>query len=309
VTARYRIALVGLGKIAGDQHRPAIAASSRFELVAAASPEGEAGGVPVFPDVQALLKSGIAVDALALCQPPQHRYAAAWAALQAGKHVLLEKPPGATTLEVDALSVAAKTAQKTLYCAWHSRHAPAVAPARAWLAGRRLRKISITWQEDVRYWHPGQQWIWEPGGMGVFDPGINALSIVTRLIDAPLQVVGGQLQVPRDCATPVAAQLALTTVDGVPVQADFDWLKAGAPIWDIDIDTDAGSLHLSQGGARLEIGGQTIDVGPEREYVGVYAEFAALIDAGHSDADTTPLRIVADAFMRCAPHQVAAFHR
>ena len=31
-------------------------------------------------------------------------------------------------------------------------------------------------------WHPGQEWIWQAGGFGVFDPGINALSIVTRIL-------------------------------------------------------------------------------------------------------------------------------
>jgi hypothetical protein len=44
--------------------------------------------------------------------------------------------------------------------------------------------VEIVWHEDVRKWHPGQQWIWEPGGFGVFDPGINALSIATRIFPA-----------------------------------------------------------------------------------------------------------------------------
>jgi predicted dehydrogenase len=263
--------------------------------------------VPVFPDVEALLDSGIAVDALALCQPPQHRFMAAWTALKAGKHVLLEKPPGATTLEVDALAAAASTQRRTLFCAWHSRHAAGVEPARAWLAGRRLRELAICWQEDVRQWHPGQQWIWEPGGMGVFDPGINALSIATHLIGGPLCVRGGILDFPVNCDTPVAARLDLATLEGVSVQADFDWLKAGTPIWEIAVRTDDGQLQLSQGGARLQINGQMQDVGPEREYASVYERFAALIDAGHSDADGTPLRIVADAFMRCRHRRVEAF--
>jgi D-galactose 1-dehydrogenase len=53
-------------------------------------------------------------------------------------------------------------------------------PAKAWLAGKRqVARGRITWREDVRKWHPGQDWVFEPGGMGVFDPGINALSILT----------------------------------------------------------------------------------------------------------------------------------
>lgn len=302
-----RVALVGLGRIAQDQHLPAIAGSACFELVAAASPTGQAGQVPVFPDVESLLTSGIAVDALVLCQPPQYRFDAAWAALQAGKHVLLEKPPGSTTLEVDALAEVAAAKGCTLFCAWHSRHAPGVEPARKWLAGRCLREVTITWQEDVRYWHPGQQWIWEPGGLGVFDPGINALSIATRLLGGPLRVRAGTFDFPVNCHTPVAARLVLATREGVVVHADFDWLKAGSPVWEIRVRTDDGDLLLSEGGGHLEIAGQAQEVGPSREYASLYEHFAALIASGRSDADSAPLRMVADAFLRCGRRSVAAF--
>jgi hypothetical protein len=45
--------------------------------------------------------------------------------------------------------------------------------------------VRIEWREDVRVWHPGQTWIWEPGGFGVSDPGINALSVATRILPRP----------------------------------------------------------------------------------------------------------------------------
>jgi D-galactose 1-dehydrogenase len=102
--------------------------------------------------------------------------------LEHGRHVLLEKPPGATVGEVHALADLARRQGVTLFASWHSRHAPAVEPARAWLAGRKILGVTITWKEDVRVWHPGQKWIWQAGGLGVFDPGINALSILTHII-------------------------------------------------------------------------------------------------------------------------------
>ncbi len=49
------------------------------------------------------------LDAVALCQPPQARCAAALAAIAAGRHVFLEKPPGATLAEVGLLVAAART--------------------------------------------------------------------------------------------------------------------------------------------------------------------------------------------------------
>ena len=69
---------------------------------------------------------------------------------------------------------------------WLKSCAPAVPAARAWLAQHRPVAAEIVWKEDVRHWHPGQAWIWEPGGLGVFDPGINALSILTEILPAPV---------------------------------------------------------------------------------------------------------------------------
>ncbi len=115
------------------------------------------------------------------------------AALKAGKHVLLEKPPGASVSELTPLIATARQAGRTLFAAWHSRFAPAVEPARAFLAERTIKSVVVEWKEDVRVWHPGQAWIWEPGGFGVFDPGINALSIMTRILPRPFFLTEAEL--------------------------------------------------------------------------------------------------------------------
>ena len=298
MTVPTRIAIVGLGKIAHDQHIPAIAGSDAFELVAAASRNGTHPGIPVLHDIDALLAADLAVDAIAMCQPPQPRFEAAAKAIRAGKHVLLEKPPGATLAEVEVLARLAETAGVTLFATWHSRFAPAVEPARAWLAERRIERVEIVWKEDVRRWHPGQQWIWEPGGLGVLDPGINALSIATAVLPRPLYLRDATLEIPGNCATPIAAELYLTDVDSVPVHAAFDFLQTGPQTWDITVATDRGTLHLSQGGAAMAIDGVAQDIGDEHEYPGVYARFAQLIAEARSDVDAAPLRLVADAFLR-----------
>ena len=161
-----RIAVVGMGKIARDQHLPAIAGNGDFGLAATVSPH-DAGvpGVSHHVSLDDLLASGPAVDAVALCTPPQVRYALAAQVLARGIHVFLEKPPGATLAEVAALENQADKTGATLFAGWHSRFAAGVAPARAWLADRRVGRVTIVWREDVRVWHPGQAWIWEPGGL------------------------------------------------------------------------------------------------------------------------------------------------
>jgi D-galactose 1-dehydrogenase len=305
---RIRIAVIGLGKIAHDQHLPTIAGSAQFELVAAASPGGSAPDIPVFQNVAELLASGIAIDAVAMCQPPQLRFEAAASAIRAGKHVLLEKPPGATVTEVEMLAALALRAGTTLFAAWHSRYAPGVGRARAWLAARRVESVEIRWEEDVRCWHGGQQWIWNPGGMGVFDAGINALSMATQLLPDPIRVLDGALQVPGNRGTPIAAELHLRSAGGVPIHAVFDWRCAGEPVWNIEVKTDTESLRLSKGGTRLHLGAHECALDLEGEYPRVYRRFAELIADRHSDADVAPLRLVADAFLRCASQIVEPFH-
>ena len=240
-----RLALIGIGKIARDQHLPAIAGNAGFELAAAVSRNASVAGVPHFADLDALIAAGLAVDAVSLCTPPQGRHVLAAQALAAGLHVMLEKPPGVTVAEVAAL----QPAGRTLFASWHSRAAAGVAPARAWLAGRRIVSARIDWREDIRLWHPGQDWILAPGGMGVFDPGINALSILTEILPAPVRVTAARLAVPANRAEPIAASLALVC-GAAEIAAEFDFLQAGPQSWDIVVETDAGRLPCLRAGHR-----------------------------------------------------------
>jgi D-galactose 1-dehydrogenase len=288
-----KIALVGIGKIARDQHVPALAASSDWELAATVSRSGTVDGVEAFTDFAAMLAARPEVGVVSLCLPPQPRYPYAEAALLAGRHVMLEKPPGQTLAEVHALQALAARQGVTLYATWHSRMAEAVAPARAWLADKTIRRARIIWREDVRKWHPGQDWVFEPGGMGVFDPGINALSILTEILPAPVHVTAAELEFPANRDTPIAARIAFSG----GITADFDWRQEGPQTWDIAVETDGGLLELKMGGNRLfldgrEVAGEDTIMG---EYPKLYARMADLVRAGQSDVDLAPMVHVADA--------------
>lgn len=306
------LALVGIGKIARDQHVPALERSDAFHLAAAASRHGVLDGVAMFEDIAALLGARPDVAAVSLCTPPVGRYAMARTVLESGRHLMLEKPPGSTVAEVQALHSLAQDKGLTLFCTWHSREAAAVDAARDWLASRTVLGGSITWREDVRRWHPGQTWIWEPGGLGVFDPGINALSILTRILPGAVTVASADLDFPSNCQTPVAARIDLRTGAGAAIAADLDFLQTGPQTWNIVVDTDAGQLMLTEGGANLTIDGQPITGAVtgalDGEYPRLYRRFAALIRSGWSEADLTPFQLVADAFLLGRRREVAAFH-
>ena len=292
-----RIAIVGLGKIARDQHIPAIAQTAGIELAAIASRNASIDGIEHFATLNELLENVPDIDAVALCTPPQVRHAQAAAALRAGKHVLLEKPPGATVSELAPLIAVARQSGLTLFATWHSRFAPAVEPARAFLAGRQIRSVVVEWKEDVRVWHPGQAWIWEPGGFGVFDPGINALAILTRILPRPFFLTEAELSYPGNRAAPIAANLAFSDGTGLPILAEFDWRQTGPQTWDIRVETDAGRLTLSRGGSRLDHDDRTLVHEQQAEYRGIYQRFVELITSRVSDVDLSPLLHVADAFM------------
>lgn len=292
-----RIAIIGFGKIARDQHVPAIAGDPDCELVAVVSGSGDPGiGLPWFATAAELF-AGMAgrVDAVAICTPPGPRYAIARDALRAGVDVLLEKPPAATLGEVADLKRIAAENGRTLYATWHSQHAAGVAGAAAALAGETIAALDISWREDVRKWHPGQEWIWAPGGFGVFDPGINALSIATRILPEPLFVRGATLTMPANKQAPIAAELVF---EGADRRATFDWRHDDGEEWTIRVRTGGGrDIALRDGGARLSIDGADQPVGPHGEYPSIYARFAQLVAARESEVDSEPLRIVADAFM------------
>ena len=289
-----KIALVGIGKIAVDQHVPAIAASPDWELAATVSRHGTVDGVAAYTDFAAMLAERPDITVVSLCLPPVPRFDYAEAALLAGRHVMLEKPPGATLAEVHELQALAAARGLTLYTTWHSRMAHAVAAAKAWLADKAVIEAHITWREDVRKWHPGQDWVFEPGGMGVFDPGINALSILTHILPEPVHLTGAELDFPANRDAPIAARLAMTQ----GISADFDFRQQGPQTWDMEFQTDQGHLALRMGGNLLEIDGQPAG-GADTimgEYPALYARMAELLRVGASDVDLSPMVLVADAF-------------
>lgn len=306
----YKIAVVGLGKIATDQHIPCISKNHDFELVATVSRHGTLAGVPSFKTIAALAASGIPVDAVALCTPPSVRLQLATEAFEAGYHVLIEKPPTPTMGEAHAIVAAAERAKRVAYFTWHSRYNKAVEEAQKRLAGKSLRKLKVTWREDVRHWHPNQEWIWEPGGFGVFDPGINAISIVTRIMPEPIYVASAIVETPANRATAIAAQITFKHADGRPsdMTADFDWRQTGEQTWDIEIATEDGlSLNLRRGGSILEVNGAVVMKAPLEEYELIYERFSGLLKTNTSAIDLSPLQLINDCIMLATPKLTEAF--
>ena len=305
-----KIAIIGFGKIAEDQHVPSIAGNPRFELVATVSRQGKSvEGVHSFTSHQEMLRELGEVEAVAICTPPSARYDITRDCIEAGLHTLLEKPPGVSLAEVEHLACLAEGRELSLFTTWHAQHNPAVAAAAERLAGQEIRRMEILWHEDVRKWHPGQQWIWAPGGFGVFDPGINALSIATHIFPGTLILREAELLFPANRETPIAASLGFSSpAASGALSAEFDWRHSGGEAWTIEVKPEEGpALLLADGGSRLVVGGVEEVGHREGEYPAIYVHFAELLANGASHVDLAPLRLAADAFLLGKRTQVEPF--
>jgi len=303
-----QIALVSIGKIARDQHIPAISESPDWTLAAAVSRNAKVEGVQNFAEMSDMLAQCPEIPVVSLCMPPAARFDYAAAAIDAGRHVMLEKPPGATLSECHELRRMAEQKGVTLFATWHSRFAAQVPAAKEWMRERSIRKVTVTWKEDVRRWHPGQDWIWKSGGLGVFDPGINALSILTEIMPRAVFIKHATLEFPMNSETPIAAELQFADPGGAAISMILDWRQEGPQTWDILVETDSETMLLSDGGATLTLNGKLAAQKPDQEYAALYARMADLVRSKKSDVDLSPMTHVADAFMLGQRRETEAFH-
>jgi len=293
-----KIAIIGYGKIAEDQHVPSIEANPRFELVATSSRSGQGVGER-FSDWRELIRKVDGLEAVAITTPPGPRYEIARECIETGLHCLLEKPPTAGLAEIVDLACLAEGREVTLFTTWHAQHHSTVQAAAQALAGKRIASMQILWHEDVHKWHPGQQWIWQPGGFGVFDPGINAFSIATKIFPGGLFVESAELSFPEDAQTPIAADVTFCSpeADG-PLTASLDWRRSEGEEWTIAVETGDGvTVRLEDGGARLLLDGTVHEDSGAGEYPDIYRTFVDLIDERRRLVEIAPLRLVADCLL------------
>ena len=310
--AKRKIAVVGVGKIAIDQHLPVIDKSPDFRVAATVSTRMIAHrDLPVFRTAAELYQAMPEVELVAICTPPGVRHAFVREAIDAGKHILMEKPPTPTISELDDLVAYARKKKRILFQTWHSRYNEAVDAAKKIIKRDGVARVRVDWRESVRKWHPGQDWVWEPGGFGVCDPGINALSIFTKILPFPVFVESAKLKFPANRQTPVDVELKFMSAEKhqPALSAGFNWLEESGEIWTIKIVTGKGDeLKLEKGGTVLRVNGDIVIENPSEEYEQIYEHFAKLLRKDKSEVDGSPLRLVADAFLLGSRENVADFH-
>ncbi len=126
---RFRIAVIGTGSI-GERHLRCFAATGRAEVIAC-EPNAELGQTiaarydcPWFPTVEEALAKGERIDAAILCIPAHLHIPIAHRCVEAGLHLLIEKPLSVSQEGIDALQQAAGAHGTILRVAYTMRSHP-----------------------------------------------------------------------------------------------------------------------------------------------------------------------------------------
>lgn len=134
-----RVAVVGLGLWGARAHLPTLAAMPAFDVRAVADPRADIAeaaaeryGVPrVEADPHALFRDPDGLDAVVIATPDDTHRDLAVAALDAGLHVLCEKPLARTVAEGEAMVAAAERAGKVAKLGFSFRFSPIALKMRA----------------------------------------------------------------------------------------------------------------------------------------------------------------------------------
>ena len=130
-----RLGVIGCGRIAQAAHLPAVAKTDEVELIAVCDPsvalaEGVGGryGVRAYVSSEQLL--GDDIEAVIIATPDRFHHPLGVRSLEAGKHVLMEKPLAATSEQASALAELAAARNLRLQTGAMKRHDPGIAFAR-----------------------------------------------------------------------------------------------------------------------------------------------------------------------------------
>ncbi|MCC6710174.1 MAG: Gfo/Idh/MocA family oxidoreductase [Gammaproteobacteria bacterium] len=195
--ADLRWGMIGSSGWADHTFAPAVARARGNKLVAvlgstASGAQGfaERHGIArahAHTELKALLADA-AVDAVWVASPPDLHRVQAVAALQAGKHVLCEKPMAVSVADCRAMTRAAQAAGRLLHVGFNNRSHPQLqALAKAIAQGRYGEALEARVQVYHPYPSPPPQWRQNrrrSGGWAIGDVGTHLLDVLRWLMNA-----------------------------------------------------------------------------------------------------------------------------
>lgn len=308
------VGVVGAGWMATDYHVPAFTSHPRTRVVAFAERDDSRRStvekdlsVPGYGDITSML-SAHDLDIVSICTPPSTHEAIFTAAVEAGCHVLCEKPLALSAESASRMVAAAATADVVTQVGYLHRYYRNYQRAIEILSNDLLGdlvEITIAHHSTP----PSQGWYYDPalsGGGVARDLFPHSLDVLFELFDDPPEVTDAGVRYIRDRAVEDAARASLD-FDGVPVDLSATWtqtegvsrvLVVGTEGWlELDSKTLQGDIHgrpfeFQQGSLPL------VDIG-----------IANLFPASDEDAHTARIHDFADHAAEGDPETSAPIHR
>lgn len=256
---QLRAVIVGTGAIA-DFHAQAIQTYPGATLVGAldmdptrAAAFAEKWNVErsfsSFDDLLAAHLAGAAFDVMHICTPPGVHAEQTVAALEAGMHVVVEKPPALSLEQLDAMTNAAERTGRQLAVVFQQRTGTAAAHVRDLLdsgaLGRPLVATCQTlWYRDPAYFDVAWRGTWaSEGGGPTLGHGIHQLDLLAWLLGEWSTVSGQLWRLARDVQTEDVSTAVVTFESGV-VASVVTSLVSPREVSSIRIDTELATVTV-----------------------------------------------------------------
>jgi len=265
------VGILGAGYF-GAFHARAIATLPDLRLVAVCAEDlapaeafaAEHGGKP-YGDWRAMLDDA-SVDVVAITAPHHLHCELAVAALQAGKHVFLEKPMARSVAECNRIIAAAEAGRRKLMIGQIMHFVWPCLVAREILDRGELGKpvtgsssLQKIWMEQNRRgWHLDPQ----TGGGMLMTAGIHALDQLVWLMDGRVGSVSAAVSASfHDQKADDSAMMLLRFADGRFAQVASIGFKDGGGTFDLDLVCERGTLRIDlDRGVSVGQGGKWTDV-------------------------------------------------
>ncbi len=289
-----RLALAGLGRIT-EYQLAALAALPAFQLVATCDPDVTRAavgppGAAYFPALEMMLDS-VACDAVLVSTPTPTHFAVAQQVLQAGRHLLVEKPAVTQTDQLEELLEMAQQTGLLLQTALHMARG-----AETDWALTQLSDLGPLTHFACHFHDPlcvdGQLDPRAPSVLGSWlDSGINALSVVARFVDMPALAVtrASFVEEPRFPVQDIGSRVEFQG-EGVSGLVVTDWTQPSRQKTTTLRFTNGQEIVLDHSAETATLSGaaprhcQRQPVRLVDHYIGVFTDFALALTTGLSNA-------------------------
>ncbi|MBP6575117.1 MAG: Gfo/Idh/MocA family oxidoreductase [Flavobacteriales bacterium] len=261
---KIKFAVVGCGHI-GKRHAEMVKRHPEAELLAVCDIRANADtgadqfGVPVFSDIDEMLRALPSIDVVNVCTPNGLHAQQSLKALEARKHVVCEKPMGLSKSDCEEVLYKALQVHRTVFGVMQNRYSPPSQWIKSVIDGNKLGDIFMVqvncyWNRDERYYKKG-------GWKGRTDlDGGTLFTQFSHFIDIMYWLFGDITEIQAKFADFNHADLTEFEDSGLVqfrfVNGGMGCINYSTSVWDKNLES---SMTIIGSKGSVKIGGQYMD--------------------------------------------------